>query len=111
MITSRSRVATPSSSKGWLAKAWARCGRSEIWMWGEDLFAQAVVQEGGLAVQAPPLTGMVHEGADQAGGQRRLEEHRHLAGGDLAAPVAGEGAAGGRCRSSAGPARPGRAWC
>ena len=50
---------------------------------GEDLLAERVEQKGGLAVQAAAARRR-HEGADEPRRDRRLEQHRRLAGGDLA---------------------------
>jgi hypothetical protein len=60
----------------------------------EHLLAQAVDEEAGLAIEVAA----VHRGdevADQADRDRRLEQHRRLAGGDLARAQARGGALGG----------------
>jgi hypothetical protein len=56
--------------------------------------AQVVEQEGRFAVERTAAGGM-HQAAEQAGGQRRFEQHRKLAGLDLAPTQAGDGALGG----------------
>ncbi len=51
---------------------------------GKQRLAQAVEQEGRLAVQMPPRHGG-HEAGDEARGDGGLEQHRALAGAELAA--------------------------
>jgi hypothetical protein len=55
----------------------------------EDALAEAVEEEGGAAIEAAAAR-RVHEVADQRCRQRRLEQHRHLAGPDLARAEAGQ---------------------
>ena len=55
----------------------------------KNLLAQAVEQEGALAVECAAAGGL-HKGAQQAGGQRRFEQHRAFGGRDFAGMQAAE---------------------
>ena len=61
---------------------------------GKHRLAERVEQKAGLAVQRAAAH-RLREAAQQAGGQRRLEQHRAFARGDLAALQAAQGAFGG----------------
>ena len=56
----------------------------DVQVFGHDPLAQAVAQKRGLAVERTTAGGL-HIGAQQAGRQRRFEQHRAFGGGDLAA--------------------------
>ena len=86
---------TPSSSNGALPLPRGTCGSSRMSMCsGSTRCAEAVEQERRLAVERAAAR-RLHVGAEQARGERRLEQHRHLAGLDLARRQARERALGG----------------
>jgi hypothetical protein len=125
MITSRSRVATPSSSKGLLlAKALGRCGARDLDVDGKTCLPRLSCRKVDLRYSAPPLTACTKapirpaaRGASKSTGTSQVGIWRTQAGqgaaGGEGADLLGVGQLGGsrlvlyqssRCMSSPSPA-------